>query len=80
MPKKYIKQENKKYILLNNLRSKHCLLMKFGQFMSYYKRKNFIKNLYKKYGLKTSSRPFCVCKELSTILFENEIFEASNFY
>ena len=33
---------NKKYILQNNLGSKHSLLMKFGQFMSYYKRKKII--------------------------------------
>ena len=31
------------YILLNNLRSKHSLLMKFGQFISYYKRKILLK-------------------------------------
>ena len=37
--------------------------MKFGQFMSYYKRKNFIKNFYKNCDLKTSSRPFFICKE-----------------
>ena len=30
---------NKKYILQNNLESKHSLWMKLGQFMSYYKRK-----------------------------------------
>ena len=35
---------NKKYNLLNNLGSRHSLLMKFGQNMSYYKRKKFIKN------------------------------------
>ena len=58
-----IKQKN---ILLNNLGSKHNLLMKFGQFMSYSKRNNFIKIFYKNCGLKTSSRSFCVCKELST--------------
>ena len=40
--------------------------MKFGQFMSHYKRKNFIKKFCKNCSLKTSSRPFCVCKELST--------------
>ena len=40
--------------------------MKFGQFMSYYKRKNFIKKCYKNCGLKTSSRTSCLCKELST--------------
>ena len=54
-----IKQE------MNNLGSKQSLLMKFGQFMSYYKRKNLIKKLYQNCGLKTSSRPFFVCKELS---------------
>ena len=51
---------------LNNLGSKHSLLMKFGQFMSYDKRKNFIKKFFQNCGLKTSSRFFCVCKELST--------------
>ena len=56
---------NKKHILLNNLGSEHSLLMKFGQFMLYFKRNNFIKNFYKNCGLKTSSRPFCGCKELS---------------
>ena len=34
--------------------------------MSYSKRNNFIKKIYKNCGLKTSSRSFCVCKELST--------------
>ena len=43
----------------------YSLLMKFGQFMSYYKRKNFIKKFNKNCSLKTSSRPFCVCKEWS---------------
>ena len=33
--------QNKKCILLNNLGNKHILLMKFDQFISYYKRKNF---------------------------------------
>ena len=41
--------------------------MKFGQFMSHYKIKNFIKKFCKNCGLKTSSRPFCVYKELSTV-------------
>ena len=58
--------KNKKYILLNNLGSKHSLLMKFGQFMSYYKRKKIIKKFYKNCNLETSSRPFYVYKELST--------------
>ena len=52
--------------LLNNLGSKHSLLMKFGQCMPYYIRKNFIKKLYQNCSLTTSSRPFFVCKELST--------------
>ena len=60
------KHKTRNTFLLNNLGSKHSLLMKFGQFMSDYKRKNFIKKFYKNCDLKTSSRFFCVCKELST--------------
>ena len=41
---------NKKYILLNNFRSKHSLLMKLGQFVSYYKEKTLSKN-----SIKTST-------------------------
>ena len=41
------------------------LLMKFGQFMSYYKVKKIIQKFYKNCNLKTSSSSFCVCKELS---------------
>ena len=40
--------------------------MKFGQFIQYYKRKPIIEKFPKNRDLKTSSRPFCVCKELST--------------
>ena len=36
------KYKKKEYFLMNNLESKHSLVMKFGQFMSYYKRKNLI--------------------------------------
>ena len=43
-------------------------------------KKKFHEKIYKNCGLKTSSRPFCVCKELSTTLLENEIFEASYLY
>ena len=57
----------KKYFSLNDVESKHNLFIKFDQFMSYYKRKQFIKKFYKNCVLKTSSRPFHVCKELSTI-------------
>ena len=59
-------KHNKQCILLNNLGSKHSALTKFGQFMSYYKRKDFIKKFYKNCDLKTSPRPICVCKDLST--------------
>ena len=56
---------NKKYTLVNNLESKHSLLMKFGQFMSYYKRKKFMKKFHQNCDLKTGSRLFCICYELS---------------
>ena len=45
----------------------HSLLMKFGQFMSYHKWKKKIEKFYKNCDLKTNSRPFCICKVLSTI-------------
>ena len=54
--------------------------MKFGQFMSSYKRKTFIKNFYQNYGLETSSRPFCIYNELTQLLLENEFFEISYSY
>ena len=54
-----------KDILLNNFESKHSLVIKLGQFM-YYKRKIFIKKFYENCDLKTSSKPFRVCKKLSS--------------
>ena len=36
--------------------------MKFGQFVSYYKRKNFIIKFYKKYDLKLVPGPFVFAK------------------
>ena len=36
--------KHKTYISRNNLGSKHSLVMKFGQFMSYYKKKNSSKS------------------------------------
>ena len=45
---------------------KPSLLMKFGHFMSYSKRNDFNKKFYKNSNLKTRSRPFCICKELSS--------------
>ena len=63
--------QHKKYVLLNNLGSKDNLLMKFDQFMSYYKRKNFIKKLYTKTAAqKLVPGPFCVCKEFTTSIGE----------
>ena len=53
------------HILLNNLESKHSLVMKFGQFMQHDKRKTFIKKFCEKYSLETSSRPFLILKEYS---------------
>ena len=41
-------------------------IMEFGQFMSYYKTKIFIKTFYEKCGQEISSRPLCVYKELNT--------------
>ena len=58
--------KNKKYLLQNNLTGKLSQLVKFGQFMSYSKGNNFLKKFYRNCDLKTSSRLFFVCKELST--------------
>ena len=44
-------------MLLNNLGNKHSLLMKFDQFVPYYKEKKIIKKLHKIFTLETSSRP-----------------------
>ena len=40
--------------------SKHSLLMKFGQFMSYYKIEKNTDELHKSCNLKISSRHFCL--------------------
>ena len=54
-----------KHILLNNLGSKCSPVMKFGQFMPYYKIIFFIEKLYEKCGLEASSRPFLIlCKKI----------------
>ena len=45
--------------------SKRSLLLKFVQFMLYYKRKKIIEKFHKNSNLKTSSKSFCVWKELS---------------
>ena len=49
---------------MSNLGSKHSPLMKFGQFMSYYKRKRFNRKLYQNYSLKTSPRLFFVLQKI----------------
>ena len=59
--KKYISQTGQK--LHENY--KFDVFGSIGQFMPYQKRKKIVKNFYKDCDLKTS-RPFCVCKELST--------------
>ena len=57
---------NTKHILLNNLYWGKCsLVMRFGQFMQYYKIIFFIKKFYEKCDLETSSRPFLIFKESS---------------
>ena len=55
---------NTKHIL-KNLGSKRSLVMKFDQFMQYYKIIFFIKKFYEKCDLETSSRPFLIFKESS---------------
>ena len=54
--------------------------MKFGQFMSYYNRKNFFKQYCEKFGLQGSSKPFYVYYELSANSIGNEIFERNQLY
>ena len=51
--------------LLNNLGSKCSLVMKFDQFMQYFKIAFFIKKFYEKCGLETSTRPFLIFKKSS---------------
>ena len=48
--------------------------MKFGQFMTYYKRKNATKKFYKNSGLKLVPGPFVFAKNQAQLLLENEIF------
>ena len=57
--------------------SKHRLLMKIDQFMSYYKRKYFVKKFYK---IPQVPGPFVFTKNLAQPLLENEIFETSYLY
>ena len=59
---------------LNNLGSKHGLLMKFSQFI-YYSRKYFIKKFNKNCDLKTGSLPFVFAKNLAQLLLANQILK-----
>ena len=56
------KTKNKKYILLNNLESKHSLLVKCGQFMSYYKKKVLLENSTKTANWKLDPHSFASAK------------------
>ena len=49
-----------KYVLLNNLGRKQGLVITYGQILSYYKRRVFVKNYTKKCVLDTSHKPFCI--------------------
>ena len=53
---------NTKHILLNNLGSKCNLVMKFGQFMQYYKTIFFIKKVYKNVAWELDQEPFWFSK------------------
>ena len=54
--------------------------MKFGQFMSYCKRKNSSKNSGKSAAWKLVPGPFVLAKNQAHLLLDNEIFETSYFY
>ena len=49
---------NTKHILLNNLGSKRSLVIKFGQFMQYYRKNFLIKNSTKNVAWKLVPGPF----------------------
>ena len=56
--------ENKKYILLNNFGSKQSVNEIWPVYVILQK-EIFYQKIYKNCDLKTNSRAFCVCKELS---------------
>ena len=57
--------KNKEYILLNKLGSKLLSVNEIWPTYVISQMKEIIKVVYKNCNLKTSSRPFCVCKVLS---------------
>ena len=71
--------KNKKYISVNNLGSKHSLLVKFGQFMSYHKSKNFIKIFCKNCGLKISSRPLCLHRIAHSFYWKTKFLKQATY-
>ena len=67
-------------MLLNNLGSKHSLLMKCGQFMSYYKRKNFIEKFHGNWDLETSSRPFlCLQRNKHNLYWKMKLLKEATY-
>ena len=50
--------------------------MKFGQFMTYYKKNNFIKNSQKSVAWKLVPGAFALAKNWAQPALENEIFQA----
>ena len=65
---------------MNNVGSKYSLLMKFGQFMSYYKKKSSSKNYTKIAAWKLEPEFFVFARNYAQLLLENDIFEASYLY
>ena len=57
----------------------NSLVMKFGQFMYYFERKYFTKNLYKKVAQKLVSGPFLLVKNEAQPLLENEILKQADY-
>ena len=74
------KHEKKKNISLNNLRSKHSMSMKSGQFMSYYKKQKLSKSFTKTASRELVLDPFVFTKNWGHPLSENGTFEASYLY
>ena len=60
---------------MNNQESKHSLLMKFGQFMSYYKRKNI-----EKFHKNCDQTLLCLKKIQQNLFWKIKTFEASYLY
>ena len=56
---------------MNNLRSKYSMLVKLGQFMSYYKRKKLSKNSKKPVTWKLVPDSFVFAKNYAQSLLEN---------